>query len=232
MFAPSVSTTPTPIVPGVGNNSPSNAIGIDAPSLAQINANQPYKVRSVILGVNADTRDDIQNPRRGSHASVSDEISTRSFGSDFNYQLVTLDLARFFPVGKKMTLGLHGRAGASTGAIPTNKLFIFSDQDLRGYSNPFYGTDILLGQVELRFPLTADRKFAVVAFGDSGATRIRGGSSQIGNELINLNPYVFHGDVGLGLRFDVPQLGLRTLRLDFAKGAQGTHTSFGIGQSF
>jgi hypothetical protein len=36
----------------------------------------------------------------------------------------------------------------------------------------------------------------------------------------------------MGLRFDIPQLGLRTVRIDFAKGAYGTHMSFGIGQSF
>ena len=44
--------------------------------------------------------------------------------------------------------------------------------------------------------------------------------------------YAFVGDYGIGLRFDVPALGLRTVRIDFAKGAMGTHTSFGIGQSF
>jgi outer membrane translocation and assembly module TamA len=48
----------------------------------------------------------------------------------------------------------------------------------------------------------------------------------------DLNRYTFHSDIGVGLRFDVPQLGLHTIRLDFAKGSQGTHTSFGIGQSF
>jgi outer membrane protein assembly factor BamA len=128
---------------------------------------------------------------------------------------------------------VHGLAGLSTGAIPTNKLFIFSDQQLRGYSNPFYGTDELLAQAELRFPLTQDRKFSIVTFVESGATRIRGGTGvdSFGNP-IDLNPYAWHSDVGVGLRFDVPQLGLHTLRLDFAKGSQGTHTSFGIGQSF
>jgi len=30
----------------------------------------------------------------------------------------------------------------------------------------------------------------------------------------------------------VPQLGLHTVRIDIAKGKDGTHTSFGIGQSF
>jgi outer membrane protein assembly factor BamA len=219
-------------------NSPSAAVGITAPSLAQINSSRPYKVRSVLLGGGADSRDDIFNPRRGVNFSLQDEISSHGFGSDFTYQLITLDGAKFFPILRNATLGLHGRAGISTGAIPTNKLFIFSDQDLRGYTDPFYGTDILLGQVELRVPLTQDRKFSVVGFAESGGTRIRGGKSTttdasgMTTTIFDLNRYTFHGDVGVGLRFDVPQLGLRTIRLDFAKGSQGTHTSFGIGQSF
>ncbi len=172
------------------------------------------------------------NPRRGINASVSDEVSSHGFGSDFTYQLLTLDGAKFFPVAKNKTFALHGRAGLSTGAIPTNKLFIFSDQDLRGYSDPFYGTDQLLGQAELRIPLTADRKFSIVTFAESGGVRIRGGTVSNGATVTDLSKFVFHSDLGIGLRFDVPQLGLHTLRLDFAKGSQGTHTSFGIGQSF
>jgi outer membrane protein assembly factor BamA len=219
-------------------NSPSAAVGITAPSLAQITSNKPYNVRSFLVGAGADSRDDIFNPRRGVNVTLQDEVSSHSFGSDFNYQLITVDGAKFFPILRNATLGLHGRAGISTGAIPTNKLFIFSDQDLRGYSDPFYGTDILLGQAELRVPLTQDRKFSVVGFVESGGTRIRGGKSTstdasgMTTTIFDLNRYTFHGDVGVGLRFDVPQLGLRTIRLDFAKGSQGTHTSFGIGQSF
>jgi outer membrane protein assembly factor BamA len=209
-----------------------NAYGINAPSIAQINSNKPYKVRSLILGLGADSRDDVFNPRHGLNATLSDEISSHGFGSDFTYQLITVDGARFFPVGKNQTFAVHGRAGLSTGAIPTNKLFIFSDQDLRGYSDPFYGTDQLLGQVEYRIPLTADRKFSIVTFVESGGVRIRGGMASNGTTTTDLSRFVFHSDVGVGLRFDVPQLGLHTLRLDFAKGSQGTHTSFGIGQSF
>lgn len=219
-------------------NSPSSAVGITAPSLATIDSTRPYNVRSLLFGVHADSRDDVFNPRHGTNFSFNDEFSSHSFGSDFTYQLITVDGAKFFPMPKNATLGLHGRAGISTGAIPTNKLFIFSDQDLRGYSDPFYGTDILLGQAELRIPLTQDRKFAVVGFVESGGTRIRGGKSittdvsGLTTTTFDLNRYSFHSDVGLGLRFDVPQLGLHTIRLDFAKGSQGTHTSFGIGQSF
>ncbi|HEY4439238.1 MAG TPA: POTRA domain-containing protein [Candidatus Elarobacter sp.] len=209
-----------------------NALGITAPSIAQLNSNQTYSLRSFVLGFGADSRDDVFNPRRGVNLTVSDELSSHSFGSAFNYSIMQVDAAKFFPVAKNMTFGLHGWVGATTGAIPTNKLFIFSDQNLRGYTDPAYGTDILLGQAELRIPLTSDRKFAIVTFAESGATRIRGGVSNDGSTTLNLDKYTWRGDVGVGLRFDVPQLGLHTLRLDFAKGSNGTHTSFGIGQSF
>ena len=63
---------------------------------------------------------------------------------------------------------------------------------------------------------------------------IRGATAGVdtNGNLVNYANFIFHSDVGVGLRFDVPQLGLRTIRLDFAKGSEGTHTAFGIGQSF
>jgi outer membrane protein insertion porin family len=209
------------------------AFGVNAPSIAQMNNGQTYNLHSIVAGIAFDTRDDVFNPRRGSHVSISDEFSTTALGSSFDYTILTADAARFFPVGRNATLAVHVEDGQSTGMIPTNKLFILDDQQLRGYNTAFYGTDLLLGQIELRIPLSADRKFQIVTFVDDGATRIRGGTSTdaLGN-LTNVNQYGFHGDLGVGLRFDVPQLGLRTLRLDFAKGSLGTHTSFGIGQSF
>ena len=216
-----------------GSNSASSAIGITAPSLAQIDSTRPYALHSLVLGLGADTRDDIQNPRYGWNASISEEYSSTAIGSAFNYTQYVFDVARFFPFIKGSTIGVHAQYGGSTGAIPTNKLFTFSDQQLRGYSDPFYGTNKQLYQAELRYPLTKDRKFSVVLFGDSGATEIRGGQQiNSDNSVTNLGTFVFHDDAGVGIRFDVPQLGLRTLRLDYAKGSQGAHVSFGIGQSF
>jgi outer membrane protein assembly factor BamA len=227
---PITSTTTSALT---GSTSASTAIGITAPSLAQIDSTKPYALHSLVLGVGLDTRDDIQNPRSGWNASVSDEYSSKAIGSAFDYQQYVLDVARFFPFVRNSTFGIHARYGGSTGAIPTNKLFTFSDQQLRAYTNPFYGTNIQLYQAELRVPVTPDRKFSVVLFADDGATSIRGGQQiNSDNSVTDLGQYVFHSDAGLGIRFDIPQLGLRTLRLDYAKGNQGAHVSFGIGQSF
>jgi len=238
-FFPTSQTNITPITnatpnPFLGNSySATAAYGITAPSIATINSSQPYALRSLTFGLAADTRDDIQNPRRGWFTALSDEVSVPALGSAFNYTLSTLDISRFFPILRNATLGLHALFGFSTGALPPNKLFTFSDQQLRGYVNPFYGTDIQLYQTEFRIPLSRDRKYSIVLFGDDGGVRIRGGT-QVNSDssTTDLNTFAFHSDVGIGLRFDIPQLGLKTIRLDFAKGSQGGHTSFGIGQSF
>jgi outer membrane protein assembly factor BamA len=216
-----------------GTSSASSAIGISAPSLAQINSTQPYALHSFVFGVGYDTRDDIQNPRHGWNTSLSDEVSSTGIGSAFNYSQITFDVSRFFPVIKKATFGAHFKYGVTAGAIPVNKLYTFSDQELRGYTNPFYGTNEALVQLELRYPLTADRKVSLVLFGDDGAMRIVGGQQlNTDNTTTDLNAFTWHSDLGIGVRFDIPQLGLRTLRLDYAKGSLGSHISFGIGQAF
>jgi outer membrane protein assembly factor BamA len=227
-LAPSTSAITDP-------TSVNNALGISSPSLAVMDAGKTYPLHSLLFGLSADTRDDVFNPHTGYTMSAGDEYSSTSLGSAFNYQLITLDAAKFFPM-KAATVAVHARVGTTTGAIPSTKLFTFSDQELRGYSEVFYGTQMMLGQAELRIPLNADRSLQVVGFADSGAARIADGTALTATTttgaVFDVGKWVFHNDVGVGLRFDIKALGIRTLRLDFAEGSQGLHTSFGIGQSF
>ncbi len=235
---PNIVVAPTP---GPFNNLTNNtgSFGIVATSIANIDTGVPYTLNTVTLGLASNpaaTLDDIFNPRRGQTFSLAETISAPGFGSNFQFTQTTLDAVKFFPVLKDSTLGFHAQVRGSTGAIPPSNLYTFSDQQLRGYDSVFYGTDTALGQIELRKPLTADRKFGLAFFVDEGAYVIRGA-------IPTLDPYTdriigypgdwsWRGDYGVGLRFDVPQLGLHTIRIDFAKGSNGTHTSFGIGQSF
>jgi outer membrane protein assembly factor BamA len=213
-----------------------NALGIIAPSIANTVNGQGYNLRSLSLGFQNDTRDDVFNPRRGYNANLTEEVSPQGFlGSSFGYEITTFDGAKFFPVFANATLGFHLLAGNAGGAVPPTKLFAFTDQQLRGYGDVFYGTEALLGQAELRYPLTRDRRFSLATFVDYGALRIRGAQpilNNFGNTVVDYNNFLYHADAGIGIRFDVPQLGFRSIRLDFAKGKNTTHTSFGIGQSF
>ncbi len=235
---PNIIIGPTP---GPLSNLTANtgSFGIQASSIANINTGQPYRLNSLSFSLGsiaAATLDDIFNPRRGQTVSFSETVSTPSIGSNFSFTQSTLDATKFFPILKDSTFGVHGQVRASTGAIPPSALFTFSDQNLRGYDSVYYGTDTVLGQIELRKPVTADRKFSVAVFADEGGWRVRGAAPLLDpytNRIIGFpGNWSYLGDVGFGLRFDVPQLGLHTIRIDFAKGTNGNHTSFGIGQSF
>jgi outer membrane protein assembly factor BamA len=230
-----LNTTPTN---AFSDNYYSGAFGIAASSIANVNTGLPYQLNMMgfSLATSPITMDDPFNPRRGWNASVSETLSSRSFDSSFNYTETAVNIARYLPVLRTATFAIHGLYEFSTGIIPPNALFTFSDQQVRGYDTVFYGTDAALGQVELRQPLTSDRKLSIVGFVDELDYRIRGANPLLDpytNQVVGYPAdWSLRGDYGIGLRFDVPQLGLHTIRIDFAKGANGTHTSFGIGQSF
>jgi len=212
-----------------------STLGITASSIANTANGQAFNLHSLSFGVQNDTRDDVFNPRRGNNLALTEEVSAKAVGSQFTYTVTTFDGSKFFPVLKNSTLGFHSLIGATTGAVPPSKLFVFSDQQLRGYSQVFYGTEAILLQSELRVPVSPDRSFNFALFGDFGSLRIRGADpilDTFGNTVVDYNKWLYHGDVGVGLRFDVKQLGFRSIRLDFARGKGSNHTSFGIGQSF
>ncbi|MGB6060220.1 MAG: POTRA domain-containing protein, partial [Candidatus Aquilonibacter sp.] len=234
---PNVLVGPTPN-PLESNQTVNGSFGIAASSIANVNTGLPYQLNTIAfsLGTSPITTDDPYNPRRGWKAAFSESISAPVFDSSFDYTETSLDVARYLPVLKAATFAIHGLYEFSTGVIPPNELFTFSDQQVRGYDTVFYGTDAFLGQVELRQPLTSDRKLSIVAFVDELDYRIRGAYPELDPYTSRVIAYPadwsLRGDLGIGLRFDVPQLGLHTIRIDFAKGANGAHTSFGIGQSF
>ncbi len=234
---PNVLVGPTPN-PLESSETVNGSFGISASSIANVNTGLPYQLNTMTFGLGTSpiTIDDPYNPRRGWTASFQEAVSLPAFDSSFDFTETTFNVARFLPVLRSATLGIHGLYQFSTGVIPPNELFTFSDQQVRGYDTVFYGTDAFLGQIELRQPLTADRKLSVVAFVDELDYRIRGAYPELDpytNRIIGYPAdWSLRGDLGIGLRFDVPQLGLHTIRIDFAKGANGGHTSFGIGQSF
>lgn len=217
--------------------------------------NASTKLRSLTPAIFKDNRDDITNPRHGGTSGFSDEIALHALGSDYQFGKADADWTRFFPVRRHSTLALHLNVGWTSGgptALPYNDLFSLSDQQLRGTKFIYYGNRELLGQVELRVPVTTDKKFGVVLFGDSGdapyISPVLGPTAPptppppsgphapfftpVPPQVTYVYaPFVFQNDVGIGIRVQTPLLP-QVIRIDFAIGNQGSHTSFGLGQSF
>ncbi|HXW76453.1 MAG TPA: POTRA domain-containing protein [Candidatus Eremiobacteraceae bacterium] len=212
-------------------------------------------LHTVNFGIVRDNRDDVQNPRYGGTSSLAEELALRPLGSDYRYSKSDMDLTRFWPVRHHSTLAAHLNVGVSSGGstLPYSELFSLSDQQLRGQKYVFYGDRELLGQLELRVPVTPDKKFAVAFFSDAGDTPYVTplvGPTPLPTPTPPAGPHApffpppqapvtykeapFHiyTDFGFGIRVETPILPGQALRLDFATGASGAHVSFGIGQSF
>jgi outer membrane protein assembly factor BamA len=228
-----IGPTPGPLNTSTNTN---GSFGISASSIANVNTGAPYKLNMGGLSLQTITLDDPFNPRHGVNGTITVSDSAPVFGSNFRFSESIVDIAKFFPVLKSATLGIHGVSQQSDGVLPPSSLFTFSDQQMRGYNQVFYATNAFLGQIELRQPIALDRKITIAAFIDELDYRIRGATPLVDPFTNRITGYPgdwqLRGDAGVGVRFDVPQLGLRTVRIDFAKGLDGTHTSFGIGQSF
>lgn len=235
---PNVIVGPTPgplnnINPGQNGG----GFGIAASSIANVNTGLPYNLYTVTLGATTNTLDDYFDPQHGGTISFGETVSSPVIGSNFQFTKTNIDMTRFLPVLKNSTLGFHLQGNFSNGVIPPSQLYTFSDQQMRGYGSVFYGTDTGLLQVELRKPITADRKFMIAAFVDQGAFRIRGAAPLLdqytNRTLAYPADWTLRSDYGIGIRVLVPQLlGNQVIRLDFARGVNGPHTSFGIGESF
>ena len=158
-----------------GTSSASNAIGIIAPSMAKVNSSQPYALRSLVLGIGADTRDDMQNPRNGWNASISEEVSCYCFGSAFNYTQTILDVARFFPVPRNSTIRPPRTQRHLDRRDPDQQaVHLLRPTAARVYQSLLWNRRAVVPS-GVALPGHPDRKFSVVLFGDDGAVRIAGG---------------------------------------------------------
>jgi outer membrane protein insertion porin family len=115
-------------------------------------------------------------------------------------------------------LAARARIGSSTETeLPAFARYVLGGMNtLRGYhSRTFEGSNVLLGNVELRVPV--QKSFELVGFYD------------IGNAANEMDWGDFHDNYGVGLRVKTP---MGQVRLDYATGGDEGRTYFGFGQMF
>jgi outer membrane protein insertion porin family len=157
-----------------------------------------------------DFRDDPFNPKRGSFNSASAEFASSFLGSEVDYYKVTGQSSWYFPVFRRNTFVVSGRAGiarplGSTVEVPIQKRFFlggrttvrgFKEDSLgpRASDGSYTGGDYMVnGNAELRVPLRYG--FIVAVFLDAGSVWFPNDPE---------NGFDLRESTGLGLRYVTP----------------------------
>ncbi len=171
--------------------------------------------------VTYDTRDSAMDPRKGSFAKLSASPSLGLSGPSF--AKLGASYSTYKAVNKKVTLAFNAQAGTALGGTPGFANYRLGGWNgVRGYrafSDLGTGTTMLLGTAEVRgtlpFLSSSDSKIArtvaknvrPVLFADFG--QVSGGG--LNNSLLQRSN--LGAAVGVGLRLNVPMLGM--VRLDY-----------------
>ena len=183
---------------------------------------QAGQTRSISLGLNFDTRDNIYFSTKGGLISVSAQIA--GFGGDFDFRKYVVDLRHFIPQGNKRTVGARARIGLAEGEVPIFEEFrlggVFSVRGLP--EDALVGTKSLLLNAEYRMPIDKEGTFIGAIFADWAS---------VGESFSEMK--TGYG-AGIGIRFRVPALGLGAIRLDLGWNLKdgGSRLHFGIGEMF
>lgn len=170
----------------------------------------------------SDSRDNSFYPSTGWLAEFALTAESPLTGSDFKFVRCSLDVARYFPIGKTV-LAVNGIAMFSTGGVPFFQMAqIGGPSRLRGYPlGKFRDKDLLIGQAEIRFPVIW--RFKAVVFVGGGTVFGAPGESM-----------KFRPNGGAGMRVEFDRRQKLHLRVDYGigegKGNAGIYIT--IGEAF
>jgi len=199
-------------------------------------------VSAVRAGVVYTTLDRADAPLRGTQIGGSIEVADPAFGSDLQFTKTDGWIQHHAPIGP-LTLhmtgsfstvagpgGLFSTIGGPGGAPRSERLFLASSNEIRGYrpdafgpvdalGTPVGGVAKVLGSVELEVPLVRRIGLSAIGFADTGGLFDRSGQGQVGTS------------VGVGLLWRSP---IGALRFNWAIPLDGSRPGFGfgIGSSF
>ncbi|MEQ8190566.1 MAG: BamA/TamA family outer membrane protein [Candidatus Eremiobacterota bacterium] len=195
----------------------------DNPVLASTGTNGD--IRSLSFSALYDTRDLYMNPHSGLYNNVYIE-QAGFLGGDFNFTKYYVDNRKFFPLGDHV-IALRALAGSSSGTLPLSKQYALGGDNLRGYeAGEFTGDNMILLQAEYRFPILNSKILQGAVFFDAGNISTHDSAKGLFERL--------NTDQGVGVRVDVPALGLGTIRFDYSiRNDNGDgRINIGLGQSF
>lgn len=167
------------------------------------------KLSSLGLILNWDNRDNIFFPRSGNYFQLTANFNSPTFGSDFKFTTVKLDLRKYFSVLKSHVFAVQAILQSVTGE-PTFRHMseIGGDVIMRGYySGRYRDMSMMVLQTELR--LKVWKLLGAVVFANV---------ADVSNKLGNLSLSNLKYTVGVGLRILVVPKEGTNIRLDYGFG--------------
>jgi len=160
-----------------------------ATALYQIDAERNSTVAAMGISHVVDTRDTIQDASRGQYVSLGSELGHTNLSGDFNdlgygsegrkgfFAKPAAEYRRFFALVPRKdfrsttrVLAFRVKAGASSGPITFfDQYFVGGADSLRGFGEDrFWGKNMLLANLELRYPIPKTDAVQAVLFMDAG----------------------------------------------------------------
>jgi hypothetical protein len=161
------------------------------------------------LGIRAgyDTRDNTNAPNSGALATIESMWYDDSLGSDYDFDIQSLDLRYFMPVRDDQVLALSMQMKEANGDVPF-RLLPSPDGTmlLRGIENGRYRDRTLLGvQSGYRFPVW--KRFSGALFAEA---------AQVANDYSDIEFSSFKTSIGLGIRYALNPEQRFNIRADIA----------------
>ncbi|RJX33409.1 MAG: hypothetical protein C4525_09075 [Desulfarculus sp.] len=181
--------------------------------------NQTFFISSVPLGIIYDSRNSVLDATKGTYFRLEVEMASEVLGSELSFIRPVADLRHVLPLPwQRWYLALRASAGVvyalpGTDTIPLIRRFFPGGADsVRGYpweklgpldrgGNPLGGESMVVGSLELRFPLWGE--LGGVLFADAG---------NAWDDLLSQDHGVLRFTSGFGLRYNTP---VGPIRLDF-----------------
>ena len=168
--------------------------------------------------VNWDTRDNVFFPMKGHFHALTALFFGSSLGSDFNYNVFTLDLRKYMTISQSHVLALQGYANIISGNPPFQKMSLLGGPNMmRGYFQGRYrDRNMVVFQAEYRaFVWGPLGMAAFVGFGD------------VASDVEDFMLRDLKTSYGFGLRYMFDTEERINLRLDFGfgQGKSGTYVA-------
>ncbi len=170
-----------------------------------------------------DSRDNVINSSRGTYLEFSNLVANHSVGSQYNFNNISLDVRKFYPVGKGKVLALQGLFIHNQGDLPWRQMAAMGGFSMmRGY---YLGRhrDKNYAAFQAEYRLHIWKFFGMTFFGSTGEVAPR-------PENFSFNELKYAG--GAGLRFQVDKKERVNLRFDVGIGSGTPGYYLTIGEAF